>query len=245
MAHRGGYVDEADADRENSLFSFAQAVALGYRYLETDVHATADGELVAFHDEVLDRVTDSRGVVAQLPFREVRRARIAGIDQIPTLDEVLESFPTTRINIDIKAEGAVTPLIRTIQRHRADDRVCVSSFSHRRLRQFRKSMPHVATGITAPMVALSAFVPLLSRYIPLGGQAFQIPVTQVVKGCRMRVLTPQLMAAARHQGLRIHVWTINDPLEMEELIRLGVDGLISDRIGILRDVAKRHGLWAD
>lgn len=245
MAHRGGYLDQTDAGRENSLYAFSQAVTAGYRYLETDVHATSDGRLVAFHDAVLDRVTDSGGVLAELSFDRVRAARIGGIDQIPTLDEVLESFPQTRINIDIKAPAAITPLVRVLHRHRAGGRVCVSSFSRARLHRFRKLMPQVATGITAPAVAMSAFVPLLPRLLPLGGQVFQIPVSQQIAGRRVSVLTPRLMAAAHARGLRVHVWTINDPAEMAELIDLGVDGLISDRIDVLRDVAKRHGLWAD
>lgn len=245
MAHRGGYLDEADAERGNTLYAFSRAVELGYHYLETDVHATADGRLVTFHDPMLDKATDSRGLVAELTLREVRRAKVAGLDEIPTLDEVLESFPDTKLNIDIKAPGATGPLVRTLQRHRAGDRVCVSSFSWQQLRHFRKLMPQVATGITVPLVAFGAFVPLLPRVIPLGGQAFQIPASQTVRGHRVRVLTSGLMAAARAQGLRVHIWTVNDPAEMHELIDQGVDGLISDRIDVLRDVAKQHGLWAD
>lgn len=245
MAHRGGYLDEDDAPRENSLYAFGRAVEAGYRYLETDVHATSDGHLVAFHDQVLDRVTDASGTLAAMSFRQVREARIGGIDQIPTLDEVLESFPVARLNIDIKAPGAIAPLVRTLQRHQAQDRVCVSSFSWLRLHRFRKLMPSVATGLTAPAVALSAFVPMLPRLISLGGQAFQIPVTQTIGGRSVRVLTPRLITAARAHGLRIHIWTINEAAEMDDLIDLGIDGLISDRIGLLRDVAKRRGLWAD
>ena len=98
FAHRGG----AAGGLENSLAAFAQAVELGYRYLETDVHATSDGVLLAFHDRTLDRVTDRVGVVAQLPWREVREARIGGREPIPTLEELLGSWPDIRVNIDVK-----------------------------------------------------------------------------------------------------------------------------------------------
>src|ERR1700709_2679670 len=74
FAHRGGTAD----GRENPMAPFPRAVALAYRYVETDVHATADGVLLAFHDHTLDRVTDRVGVVAQLPWREVREARVGG-----------------------------------------------------------------------------------------------------------------------------------------------------------------------
>lgn len=245
MAHRGGYLDPSDAGRENSLYAFGRAVDLGYRYLETDVHVTADGHLVAFHDQVLDRVTDANGVLAELSFAAVREARIAGVDQIPTLDEVLESFPDVRINIDIKAPGATTALVRVLQRHRAQHRVCVSSFSRQRLSKFRSLLPEVATGMTVPAVAFSAYVPLLPRLIRPGGQVFQIPVTEDVKGHRIRVLTAQLLRTAHKLGARVHVWTINDPGEMGRLMDLGVDGIISDRIGLLQEVARSHQLWAD
>lgn len=244
MAHRGGYASEPDAARENSLHAFARAVEMGYRYLETDVHATSDGYLVAFHDDVLDRVTDSSGVVARLPFAVVRSALIAGRDQIPTLDEVLESFPDVRVNIDIKAPGAIEPLLATIRSHRAEQRVCVASFSASRLSRFRRLAGRgIATGLAAPSVVWASQVGVLPRLLPLAGQVFQIPVTQQVRGRTIRVLTPRLLAAARAHDVRIHVWTVNDADEMAALMDLGVDGLITDRIEVLRDVARTKGLW--
>lgn len=246
MAHRGGYLDAADADRENSLYAFGRAVEAGYRYLETDVHATADGQLIAFHDDRLDRVTDASGIIAQLGFDEVRRARIAGLDQIPTLDEVLESFPQTRLNIDIKAPGAIEPLVATLRAHRAEDRVCVASFNAGRLRRFRKLMGRrVATGFAGPAVAWSAYLPLLPRLVPVMGQVFQVPISQSVRGREIRVLTKRLVAAAHRYDLRVHVWTINDADQMRELVDLGVDGLIVDRIDLLREMGIERGLWSD
>ena len=134
FAHRGG----AAGGLENSLAAFAHAVELGYRYLETDVHATSDGVLLAFHDRTLDRVTDRVGVVAQLPWREVREARIGGREPIPTLEELLGSWPDVRVNIDVKEMGAVEPLIEVIRRTGAVDRVCVASFSARRTAAVRR-----------------------------------------------------------------------------------------------------------
>ncbi len=138
LAHRGGAAHPANVGIENTLAAFRTAVDLGFRYLETDVHATSDGRLVAFHDEHLDRVTDRGGAIADLPWREVAAARIGGREPIPALDELLDAFPDTRINIDIKAPGAVAPLWETIRAHAAYDRVCVGSFSNRRLQAFRR-----------------------------------------------------------------------------------------------------------
>lgn len=245
MAHRGGYVDPADAARENSLYAFARAVELGYRYLETDVHASADGHLLAFHDKVLDRVSDATGVVAELPFAAIRAARIAGRDQIPTLDEVLESFPETKLNIDIKAPAAVEPLVACLRAHHAHNRVCVSSFSWSRLNRFRRLVGStVATGMSGPAVGLSAYLSLLARSAPMRGQVYQIPVAQPIKGKKIPVLTAQLLTTAKARDRRVQLWTVNDEEQMHRLIDLGVDGLITDRIDVLRRVATQRGLWA-
>ena len=125
FAHRGGAADGL----ENSLAAFGRAVDLGFRYLETDVHATADGVLLAFHDDVLDRVTDRTGVIGQLPWSEVGAARVDGKEPIPLLRELLDAWPDLRVNIDPKHDNAVEPLIDLLGRTDAVDRVCVGSFS--------------------------------------------------------------------------------------------------------------------
>ena len=102
FAHRGGATYEPNLYRENSLHAFKEAVALGYRYLETDVHATRDGVLLAFNDRVLDRVTDHTGAIAELTYAEIAEARIHGLDPIPRLSELLAEFPDVRFNVDVK-----------------------------------------------------------------------------------------------------------------------------------------------
>ena len=134
FAHRGG----AAGGLENSMAAFQHAVELGYRYLETDVHATADGVLLAFHDSTLDRVTDRRGQVARLSWSAVSRARIGGVEPIPLLEDLLGAWPDIRLNVDVKEAARRAPLVRTLQRTGAIDRVCVASFSHRRLRAVRR-----------------------------------------------------------------------------------------------------------
>src|SRR5918992_4480961 len=133
IAHRGGALD----GRENSMAAFARAVELGYRYLETDVQVTADEVLVAFHDDRLDRVTDRPGELGSLPWREGCAARIGGTDPIPLFADVLASWPDVCVNVDPKSDRAVGPLVRTIRAAGALDRVCIGSFSDRRLRRGR------------------------------------------------------------------------------------------------------------
>lgn len=244
MAHRGGALLPANVARENSIHAFRSAVELGYRHIETDVHATADGVLVAFHDDRLDRVTDHAGLIREVPWSEVREARIGGCDPIPTLDEVLDTFADQCLNIDIKAPGAIAPLVRAINRHRAHDRVCVGSFSESRIREFRRTVGAlVATSVARSGVVWTRFAPGLSRVLNDGGVVFQVPVEHVVAGRRVRLVTREFVARAHAAGKLVHVWTIDDPGTMAELIELGVDGLISDRIDVLKDVCAARGLW--
>ncbi|SDE28322.1 glycerophosphodiester phosphodiesterase [Auraticoccus monumenti] len=240
LAHRGGAALQANLGRENTVAAFAEAVRLGYRYLETDVHTTSDHTLVAFHDDVLDRVTDARGTVAELPWSEVSQARIGG-EPVPTLDELLETFPEAVFNIDIKAAGAVEPLLRTLARHDALGRVCVGSFSGRRLRHFRRlSGGRVATSAAPDEVAALRFA--RSR-VAGPAVALQVPVERVVAGRRVPIVTPGLLRRAHATGRQVHVWTVDDPAQMHALLDLGVDGLVSDAIDTLKRVLTDRGCW--
>lgn len=142
FAHRGGAADGL----ENTLRQFRRAVGAGYRYIETDVHATRDGKLVAFHDGTLDRVTDGAGRIADLPWENVRHARVAGEEPVPLFEELLETFPAVRWNVDVKAEPALEPLLELIGRHNAWDRICVGSFSEARVVRAQRGLQvHVWT----------------------------------------------------------------------------------------------------
>jgi glycerophosphoryl diester phosphodiesterase len=139
IAHRGG----TESAPENTVAAFRAATELGFAYLETDVHLTSDGVLVAFHDDELDRVTDGTGVLAGLPWSEVRQARIGGTEPIPTLDELLEEFPAARFNIDPKSDHVVVALVAALRRRDAVQRVCIGAFSDDRLRRLRSLLRHV------------------------------------------------------------------------------------------------------
>nr|WP_314222095.1 glycerophosphodiester phosphodiesterase [Streptomyces sp. DSM 40713] len=237
FAHRGGAADGL----ENTTAQFRRAVEAGYRYIETDVHATRDGRLVAFHDATLDRMTDGAGRIADLLWSDMRHARVAGKEPVPLFEELLETFPEVRWNVDLKAEPALHPLLNLIARTGAWDRVCVGSFSEARVvRAQRLAGPRLATSYgTRGVLNLrlrSWGVPAALRRSAV---AAQVPESQ----SGIRVVDRRFVRAAHARGLQVHVWTINDPDRMHRLLDLGVDGIMTDHIDTLREVMEDRGVW--
>jgi glycerophosphoryl diester phosphodiesterase len=241
LAHRGGWLTPEDAPRENTAYAFRRAVELGYRYLETDVRTTSDGELLAFHDSMLDRVTDATGLVGDRSLADLDGVRIGGIDPIPRFADLLEEFADTRFNVDLKDAAAVHPLAEVVQRLHAEDRVCVCSFSGTRLNAFRRLMPDVLTATTPRAVAWATHAFGLRRLFVDSGAAMQIPVRQA--GAPLGLVRADVVRLSHATGRVVHVWTVNDEAEMHRLIDLGVDGLVSDDITTLKRVLLERGLW--
>jgi glycerophosphoryl diester phosphodiesterase len=251
FAHRGGWCDGL----ENSLPAFQRAVDLGYRYLETDVNATADGVPLAFHDRTLDRVTDRTGRIAQLPYAQVATARIRGAEPIPTLEDVLGSWPDARFNLDVKDAPAIAPLVTALHRTQAWRRVCITSFSTRRLLQVRARVRlftdvEVCTSLgPRGVMALRAkscgwpFAKLV-QLAASGVACAQVPYGFGRAPFTTPIVTRAFIAEAHELGLQVHAWTVNDHAEMERLLDLGVDGIMSDDIDGLRDVLIARGHWA-
>jgi glycerophosphoryl diester phosphodiesterase len=245
FAHRGGAAYAPNLGRENTLHAFGQAVALGYRYLETDVHATADGGLLAFHDPRLERVTDGSGAVADRTAAELAEVRIGGRDAIPTFVELLEAFPDVRFNVDAKADAAVDLLADVIAAHDAYDRVCVGSFSPARLHRLRRRLgARVPTAASSRGVMLHRFAPWLTRVLDSPAPALQIPTHVRVGRRTVAITTPGLVRAAHRRGKQVHVWTVDDQPTIERLVDLGVDGIFTDRPDTLRSVLLERGLWS-
>lgn len=243
FAHRGGAYHPEIEGLENTLAAFRHAAGLGYDYLETDVHLTADGVLLAFHDEVLDRVTDQQGAVRDLTLADVRRARIGGREEVPTLVDLLDAFPQARFNIDIKSDDAVEPLAILVRERELWDRVLIGSFSRRRIRRFRAltdgRVPTAADPWQVVAWRLSPSARLARLVAGSGFAAFQVPHRRG----RFVVVTPGLVRRAHAAGLQVHVWTIDDPAEMHALLDRGVDGLFTDRTDLLKDVLQGRGQW--
>ncbi|MET8247922.1 glycerophosphodiester phosphodiesterase [Streptomyces sp. NPDC005202] len=237
FAHRGGAADGL----ENTVAQFRRAVELGYRYIETDVHATRDGRLVAFHDATLDRVTDGAGRIADLPWEDVRHARVGGREPVPLFDELLETFPEVRWNVDVKAEPALRPFLDLIERTNSWDRVCLGSFSEARVvRAQRLAGPRLATSYgTRGVLGLRLRSWGLPAALRRSAVAAQVPESQ----SGVRVVDPLFLRAAHARGLQVHVWTVNEPERMHRLLDLGVDGIMTDHIDTLRKVMEERGVW--
>ena len=233
FAHRGGASDQP----ENTLPAFRHAVGLGYTYLETDVHATTDGVLVAFHDPDLLRTCDRPGRIEELPWREVAAARVGGTVPIPRMEDLFDEFPTARFNIDCKADSGVVPLVRLLRRRpELLDRVLIGGFSDARLRRIRASVDaRLCTSFGPQQVAAL----VTGTRVPWGGQAAQVPINSR----RVRIVTPRFVERAHARGIQVHVWTIDDPAEIHRLLDLGVDGIMTDRPAVLRDVMRERGVW--
>jgi glycerophosphoryl diester phosphodiesterase len=242
FAHRGGARHPELSGLENTRAAFAHAIGLGYRYLETDVHVTRDGVLVAFHDALLERMTDGAGSVEELGTAELSELRVGGREPVPTLLTLVSAFPEARFNIDVKSVGAAAALAAFVHEHGLAERVLVGSFSGRRLRRFRRlAGPGVATSASPGEVAAYVVLParlarLVTRRSPA---ALQVPHRRGP----LVVASSRLVRRAHRAGLQVHVWTVDDPDEMRRLLDRGVDGLMTDRTDILRGVLGERGLW--
>jgi glycerophosphoryl diester phosphodiesterase len=250
IAHRGG----AGEAPENTLEAFGRAVALGYCYLETDAHVSRDGVVLAFHDSRLDDKTDRTGAIAALSIAEVEAAdagyvfsadggrsfpfRGRGV-RIPRLEELLLRWPEARVNIDPKADACVEPLAALIDRLGAWGRVGIGAFSDRRIRRVRALSRGRACTSMGPRAVASARAAALCGLMPrAGADCVQVPLRRG----RIPIVTAGFVRAAHRAGLPVHVWTVNTESSMHDLLDLGVDGIMTDRPRLLRDVFAARGL---
>ncbi len=240
FAHRGWHIDDLDG-MENSRSAFRRAVEEGYRYIETDVRATADGVAVVHHDATLNRTTDGRGAIRMLRWDVVRQAKIGGREPVARLDDVLEELPDTFFNIDVKDDHAVVPALRTIRAHNAWGRVCLASFSEHRVRRLaRLGGDRLLTSLgrgSALALWTAAHLGDWPLRTVVSGRAAQVPPAVG----SLRVIDPRFISRAHRWGLEVHAWTVDDAAEMHALLDAGVDGLFTDRPDVLRDVLVQRG----
>jgi glycerophosphoryl diester phosphodiesterase len=250
IAHQGGNGLWPD----NTLFAFERAAAMGVDVLEMDLHSTADGALVVMHDDTVDRTTNGSGAIQSLTLEEIKALdagyrwsadegqtfpfRGQGIT-VPTLEEVFAAFPDVALNIEIKqAEPSlVEPFCQLIREYGMSNRVLVASFHQESIKAFRQACPEVATSTgEGEVIALFALSKLLLE-ATYGPEAQAVQVPEYRSG--LHVLTPRFVDAAHGRGLEVHAWTINETPDMQRLVELGVDGIITDYPDRLMEVLDR------
>lgn len=236
LAHRGGALE----GEENTLPAFAQAQALGFTHAELDVHTTRDNVVVIHHDADLARLCSDPRRIAELDHAELKSVRTHGGAEIPTLEAFLHEFPKMFAVIEVKTRRAIDPLCDLILRLGAMERICISGFD--------EASTQDAIGRLGPDLLWSPAHGQVAR-LWARGWGLRVPLTafrvvQVpVRWRGVAVVTPRFVRAAHAAGVCVQVWTVNDSAEMIRLLDMGVDGLITDRPSLLREVLLARGVW--
>jgi len=227
-AHRGGSIEAP----ENTLESFDYAIKLGCSYIETDVQLSADGIPYIFHDDDLKRLFGKNVVFNSLHSSEIKKLKLFDSYDIPTLELALIKFPNTLFQIDVKTDQVTEPAMQVIEKTGSLDRVCIASFSSERLEKVHAMYPDVciSMGPKEILKLLLSSYGLYKKIIP--GNCLQIPIYQY----GIKLVTKRFVEYLQSVGLKVHVWTINDADSMQKLISLGVDGIITDRPKLLKDL---------
>jgi glycerophosphoryl diester phosphodiesterase len=250
IAHQGG----EQLRPSNTLPAFAHAVELGVDVLEMDIHASQDGILVVMHDDTVDRTTDGNGRLQDLSLTQIQQLdagyywtddagqtypyRGQGIT-VPTLEEIFLAFPQMPLNIEIKQrQPSIVPAVcALLDQYGRRHNVLIASFHPETMLEFRETCPGVATSMTEPEIRrfFTLNTIFLAGLFGPPGEAFQVP--EYAGG--LHVVTGRFVRGAAGRNVAVHVWTINDPADMQRFIDLGVDGLITDRPDLLLELLGR------
>ncbi len=231
LAHQGGGAEEVG----NSSAAFANAVGLGYRYLDVDLQATSDGVLVANHDESLIEATGVDAKMADLTWDDVAQLRLKNGEPLPRFDDLLDAHPDARWNIELKDDGSIGPTVETIRARGIDQQVCLNTFSDLRLRRIRKAAADLRPAYSTP-IASTLWLKAAS-YLPFLPYRTSVDATQApVEDRGIKVLNERYVRRAHQAGLVVIVWTIDEADEMRALLDIGVDGILTDRPTTLKSV---------
>ena len=231
FVHRGDSVNFT----ENTLEAFQDAVDLGYQYIETDLRMTKDGVIVTFHDENIFRVSGEQKKICDLTYDELTKVPLIKGGHIPRLTEVMEQFPDTKFNVDLKVDGLVTKVANIIDGHNAYERICIASFNTRTLRAFKK----IRNQACISMGILDVVFFRLFNFLISSVDCIQVPLNW--NG--IKVLNNSLIKNAHSKNLKVHVWTINSKEEMESLINMKIDGIMTDEAALLKNVCTKANLF--
>lgn len=232
LAHRGLNQHESGID-ENSIAAFEQALKFGATHIESDVHATKDGIAVLFHDDDLERVAGLPLKISELTFAELQEIKLANGSSVPSLKEVLEHFPSLRLNLDVKAEAGCQATAAVINEFKAFDRVLVSSFSRSRKLQTTNLLDAPVATSAASSEVLGLWITHKLFGLGFGLIAKNFDAIQIPRSFGpIHLDTKGFIRRARQHGLEVHFWTVNDPAEGKALLAAGATGIVSDRVDL-------------
>ena len=236
FAHRGGN----DFAPENTFESFQFAVENGFKYLETDVHPTSDNKLMAFHDPTLDRVTNAEGRIIDFSSIDLKKVKVKNNYRIPLMEELLESFPNCFFSIDMKCDQSVIPLIDLVKRNNALERVCFASFNQNRLNFVRETFNNKCITSMGPKEIIASKI---FSYINLKKNINSHLASMPISRYNIRLINKRSVAYLQSLNIKVIAWTINNEAQMRHLISIGVDGIMTDKLKLLKNILIEKNLW--
>lgn len=237
FAHRGA----SKLAPENTFAAFQAANDLGFKIVETDIRASQDGVLYCFHDEDFSRLAGDPRKLEKLTSEQIDAIRIEGKYPIPKLQELYEAFPDACFNLDAKSWQCVDPLVDLVRRMQVENRTCFGSFSEARLDAISSALTDsLVTRSFGTRGAVSLYCNyLVRRRFEVKATCAQLPVKQF----GVTLVNANTLDYYHSLGLKTHVWTVNDAREMQHLIDIGVDGIMTDDCQLLKSVLQKNGLW--
>lgn len=235
FVHRGG----AEEATENTLEAFQHSSDMGFTFMETDIQGTKDNKVVVFHDHDLSRMAGIHKKVEELNYSEIKQIELIGGGKIPLLEDLLTSFPRLRFNIDFKTDNSVERGLEVLKKNNSFKRVCLASFSSYRLNRLRSLAGPKACSSMGQMEVFFKVLNSLNFPTPKNeGHCAQVPTSQF----GIPIVTKRFINTIHRDNKYVHVWTIDDESEMNRLISLGVDGLMTDKPTVLLKVLKEKRL---
>ena len=231
IAHRGG----CEVAFENTFQAFTDAYELGYRWLETDLQISKDGVLYAIHDNNLKNLTGINKKIDDLDSHDLDQILINRKYNIPRLEQLLQRFNDVTFNLDAKNINAAKALVTLLNKDKSFKNLCLGSFSHKTISYIRKSLKRDLPTTFSQMEVFWLLVNLkLNKKVIYKGNYLQIPKSYF----GYKIVSKQLLDFCKKNEIKVHIWTINESSEMRNLIRIGVDGIMTDKCRTLLEVIK-------
>lgn len=235
LAHRGYVPSDTEGVRisENTLGSFAAAIAAGAEYIETDAHATRDGVAVLVHDQTFVDHAGRTHRVADLTAEELVALPLPCGSVIPSLTDALAEFPLTRFNIDVKERAAIDAVADALREEEAFNRVLVTSFSSARRQGVIEQVPGAFSGAGRSDVLRVLLLAMLRRDAALSAMIRTVQAVQLPgRGMWKRILSEKVIKRIQSASIEVHIWTVNDEAEMRFWLARGADGLVTDETAL-------------